>query len=981
MNPTDTSEKELEAIIVRSLVDQAGYTQGDSADYDVDHAVDLAKLLDFLRSTQPEAFEQLTLESECPRRHQFLDRLQGEVAKRGIVDVLRKGINHGPAHLDLFYGTPSPGNPKAAEQFEANIFSVTRQLHYSKDGSQLALDLCIFINGLPVATFELKNRLTKQSVEDAIEQYKRDRNPRELLFQFSRCAVHFAVDDQEVRMCTHLKGKSSWFLPFNKGYNDGAGNPPNPNGIMTDYLWRDVLTKPGLTDILENYAQTVEEKDERTGRKSSKQIFPRYHQLDVVHKLLADVRRRGAGKRYLIQHSAGSGKSNSIAWLAHQLIGVEQSGKPLFDSIIVVTDRRVLDKQIKDTIKQFAQVSATVGHADRSADLRGFLAEGKKIIITTIQKFPVVLKGIGDEHRGNTFAIIIDEAHSSQGGRTSGKMNQALSKDGSEDDKDSIQDKINRIMESRKMLNNASYFAFTATPKNKTLEIFGEPYPWEDKVRHRPFHSYTMKQAIQEGFILDVLEHYTPVNSYFRLIKKVEDDPEFDTKKARKKLRRYVESHEYAIEQKAEIMVDHFHDQVLAKTKIGGKARAMVITAGIERAIQYYHAIQACLEERKSPYLAIVAFSGEHDYGGKNVTEASLNGFPSNKIPDRFREEPYRFLVVADKFQTGYDEPLLHTMYVDKPLSDIKAVQTLSRLNRAHPQKHDTFILDFMNDSDTIQRAFAPYYRTTILSDETDPNKLHDLKASLDGYQVYAWHHVEHLIELYLGGADRDKLDPILDSCSAIYTSDLDEDGQVDFKGKAKGFIRTYGFLASILPYTNADWEKLSTFLTFLVPKLQPPREEDLSKGILEAIDMDSYRAEVQSSIDIALADEDGIIDPVPTSEGGHKPEPELDLLSTIIKEFNDQFGNIGWKDGDKIRKVITEEIPAKVAADKAYQNAMKNSDKQNARIEHNKALQRVVIELLTDHTELFKQFSDNPAFRKWLSDINFLATYNEATG
>ena len=570
-----------------------------------------------------------------------------------------------------------------------------------------------------------------------MQQYKRDRDPRELLFQFGRCLVHFAVDDQEVRFCTHLKGKDSWFLPFNKGYNDGAGNPPNPHGLKTDYLWREVLTREGLTDIIENYAQVVEEKDERTGRKKALQIFPRYHQLDVVRKLLADARSRGAGRRYLIQHSAGSGKSNSIAWLAHQLVGLEQDSAPIFDSVIVVTDRRVLDKQIRDTIKQFAQVAATVGHAEHSGDLRRFLASGKKIIITTVQKFPVILDEIGNEHRGRTFAILIDEAHSSQGGRTAAKMNMALSAQGGEQEEETTEDAINRIMEARKMLPNASYFAFTATPKNKTLEIFGEPWPEGDVVKHRPFHSYTMKQAIQEGFILDVLQHYTPVASYYRLAKTVEDDPEFDTQKAQRKLRRYVESHEHAIRAKAEIMVDHFHEQVLAKHKIGGQARAMVVTSGIERAIQYFHAIRDYLQERKSPYRAIVAFSGEHEYGGQQVTEASLNGFASNLIPERIREEPYRFLICADKFQTGYDEPLLHTMYVDKPLSGIKAVQTLSRLNRAHPKKHDTFVLDFQNDADTIQAAFEDYYRTTILSEETDPNKLHDLKADLDGYQVY----------------------------------------------------------------------------------------------------------------------------------------------------------------------------------------------------------------------------------------------------
>jgi type I restriction enzyme R subunit len=830
---------------------------------------------------------------------------------------------------------------------------------------------------LPIATFELKNSLTKQTVDDAVEQYKRDRDPREKLFEFGRCAVHFAVDDQEVRFCTHLKGKGSWFLPFNKGWNAGAGNPPNPDGLKTDYLWKHLLTPRGLTDILENYAQVVEEKNEKTGKKKAVQIFPRFHQLDVVRKLLTHAREHGAGTRYLIQHSAGSGKSNSIAWLAHQLIGLTKDDRPVFDSIIVVTDRRILDQQIRDTIRQFVQVGATVGHAQHSGDLRKFIESGKKVIISTVQKFPFILDDIGSQHRDGRFAIIIDEAHSSQGGKTSAAINLALSQAGAEEDDETAEDTINRIMESRKLLPNASYFAFTATPKNRTLEIFGEAYREGGQTKHPPFHSYTMKQAIQEGFILDVLKHYTPVNSYYKLVKTVEGDPEFDTKRARKKLRRYVESHDHAIRLKAEIMVDHFHEQVLSLNKVGGQARAMVVTSGIERAIQYFHAFRDYLKERKSPYQAIVAFSGEHDHGGARVSEASLNGFPSSRITDMIQEDPYRFLICADKFQTGYDEPLLHTMYVDKPLSGIKAVQTLSRLNRARQQKHDVFVLDFMNDTDTIKTAFADYYRTTILSEETDPNKLHDLKADLDEAQVYTPAQIEDLVALYLGGADRDKLDPILDACVATYREQLDEDGQVDFKGKAKAFTRTYGFLASILPYTNAEWEKLSIFLNFLTPKLPAPKEEDLSKGILDAIDMDSYRVEKRTALTIQLPDADAEIEPVPTSGGGHKPEPELERLSKILKTFNDQFGNISWTDADRVHRLITEDIPAKVASDTAYQNARQHSDRQNARIEHDKALARVMMAVLKDDTELFKQFSDNESFRRWLTDTVFALTYD----
>ena len=991
---TDTSEKGLERLICTALTGHpcdpphggaiaerpssygVGWIGGDPQDYDREYCVDLAQLSAFLHATQPIAAESLDLGQDSPTRRKFLARMQGEITKRGTVDVLRNGIKHGPHHIDLMYGTPSSNNEGAKIRYGQNQFSVTRQLRYSRDQTQLALDLGLFINGLPVATFELKNSLTKQTVDDAVEQYKRDRHPSEKLFELGRCLVHFAVDDHEVKFCTHLKGKASWFLPFNRGWNDGAGNPPNPNGLKTDYLWKQVLTRNGLTNIIENYAQIVEKRDDKTGRKKREQIWPRYHQLDVVRRLLANVSTKGVGFKYLIQHSAGSGKSNSIAWLAHQLIGLEQDDGTLFDSVIVVTDRKILDKQIRDTIKQFAQVGSVMGHAESSGHLRTLLQDGKRIVITTVQKFPFILDAIGSEHRGRKFAIIIDEAHSSQGGRTSASVSMALGEAGSEGEDETTEDKINRLMESKKLLPNASYFAFTATPKNKTLEIFGDPSPEGGSTRHLPFHVYTMKQAIQEGFIIDVLAHYTPVDSYYRLVKTAEEDPEFDIKRAGKKLRRYVENNEHAIRLKAEIMIDHFHEQVVGLQKIGGQARAMVVTSSIQRAISYFYAIRNYLKERKSPYQAIAAFSGEHEHDGVKVTEVSINGFSSNLITDKIQEEPYRFLVCADKFQTGYDEPLLHTMYVDKILSGVKAVQTLSRLNRAHPKKHDAFVLDFNNDADTIQEAFADYYRTTVLAEETDPDRLHDLKAALDGYQVYGPAQLDELVELFLSKADRDQLDPILDVCVSLYREQLDEDGQVDFKGKAKTFLRTYGFLAAILPYTNAEWEKLSIFLTFLVPKLPAPIEEDLSKGILEAIDMDSYRVEKQAVLEIQLADEDAEIEPVSTSGGGQKPEPEMERLSNIIREFNDRFGNIKWKDQDKIKKLIAEELPAKVASDRAYQNAMANSDQQNARIEHDRALERAMADYVSDPIELFKQFSDNESFRRSLSEMIFAATY-----
>lgn len=1009
MTMTDTSEKGLESLIVRHLTGQAppeevpvstvrlvsdhyaagGYVQGRPQDYNRDIALDGVQLLAFLSATQPDVVATLELAAEGVKRTQFLHRIQGEVAKRGVVDVLRKGVDHafagGTVHVDLYKLLPTPGNAAAAENFGKNVFSVTRQVRYSNDEAQRALDMVIFINGLPVLTFELKNSLTKQTVADAITQYQTDRNPKELLFQLGRCIAHMAVDDAEVRFCTHLTGKSSWFLPFNQGWNSGAGNPPNPYGLKTDYLWKQVLARESLANIIENFAQIVEEEDEK-GKKRRKQIFPRFHQLRTVRALLRRARVDGVGKRYLVQHSAGSGKSNTIAWLAYQLVELKTAAdlsQAQFDSVIVITDRRALDTQIARTIRAYDHVASVFGHSDSAEELRGFLRKGKKIIVTTVQKFPFILDELGDLG-SKKFALLIDEAHSSQGGKTTAKMHMALSTIPGDDegDEESVEDAVNKLIESRKMLGNASYFAFTATPKNKTLELFGERYVEGDEVYFRSPEelTYTTKQAIQEGFILDVIANYTPVSSFYHVAKTVEDDPDFDKVRALKKIRHYVESHDKAIRKKAEIMVDHFVAHVAGKRKIGGRARAMIVCSGIARAVDYYREVSTYLKEIKSPYLAIVAYSGDFEIAGEKKTEADLNGFPSKDIPAKLKQDPYRFLIVANKFVTGFDEPLLHTMYVDKPLAGVLAVQTLSRLNRACPGKYDTFVLDFADNAEAVSAAFQDYYRATVQLGETDPNRLHDLKSDLDGSQVYSWQQVEDLVGLYVTGAERDTLDPILDTCVAEYIEKLDEDGQVQFKGKAKAFVRSYGFLAAILTYGYPAWEKLSIFLNFLIPKLPAPKEEDLSKGVLEAIDMDSYRVEANASLSLSMEDADATVEPVPPGGGGGGRPTEIDKLSNIIREFNDLFGNVDWKDEDKIRKVITEEIPARVALDKAYQNALAHSDKQNAKLEHDKALNKVVLELLADHTELFKQFSDNPNFKRWLTDMVFSATYHSGT-
>ena len=960
--PTDTSEKGLETRSVNLLLD-SGWLPGDNQDYSAASCVDLAHLAAFLHDTQPETAQALHLDSDENTRRQFLQRLHRQVRDRGIIDVLRNGIEHGPHSIRFFYGTPSPGNQQAAELNAKNRFSVTRQVHYSPKNTGLSLDLVLFINGLPIMTFELKNNLTKQTAEDAVKQYMTTRDHQEDLFRSGRCAAHMAVDENRVKFCTELAGLKSVFLPFDKGHEGGAGNPPNPQGLRTDYLWRETLTPGGLTNIIENYAQQV----------GKRQVWPRYHQLEVVRQILGDVSTQGAGRRYLIQHSAGSGKSNSIAWLARQLIGLQEDDSTVFDSTIIVTDRVVLDNQISETVRQFTQVSSTVGQADTSADLKRHITEGRRIITTTVQKFPFIAQAMADEHMDRKFAIIIDEAHSSQGGQTAAKMNAALG-DQADDDEEDYEDQINRIIESRKMLSNASYFAFTATPKNKTLELFGEPSPQADgTVKHLPFHSYTMKQAIQEGFILDVLQNYTSIQSYFNLIKKIDEDPEFDSKRAQRRLRHYVEGHENAIRAKAEILVDHFNESVFGPQLLGARARAMVVTDGVDRAIDYHLAISEYIQEKGLPFRAIIAFSGERDHNGKRVSEASMNGFPSNKIPEMVREDPYRILVCADKFQTGYDEPLLNTMYVDKTLGGIKAVQTLSRLNRAAPNKERVFVLDFMNNPYAIQAAFEDYYQTTILSNETDPDRLHDLRGTLDQRQVYSWEQIDVFVEGWLNDTSRDQIDPILDLCVEEYLK-LDEDGQVEFKSSAKAFTRLYSFLSQVLPYGNANWEKLSIFLNFLVNKLPAPIEEDLSRGVLEAIDMDSYRMERKAARSISLAEEDAEIDPVLASGAGHVNEPEMDRLSNIIAQFNQTWGGIFSEPG-RVAEVISR-MPGQVLEDDAYRNAKMNSDRQNAQIEHDSAVMRLVTAMVRCQTELYKAYTGDKAFHDWLNGEMFRVTY-----
>lgn len=1005
----DTSETGLEKIIVDWLRDKNGYEQATPHDYNKDFALVDTWVERFVVATQPDKVEQSMCFASPSERMKFFTRLANEITKRGVVDVLRKGYKFNGSMFDLYYPLPSDLNPSAKKAYGQNIFGVIRQVMYSKTNTN-EIDFVVFINGLPLATFELKNNYTGQTYENAIRQYQTDRNPKELLLQKKRCAVHFAVDDQQVWMCTALAGKDSWFLPFNRGVNGGAGNPVVENDTMTSYLWKDILTKPTLSNIIENFAQVIvsKEKDKKTGkiRDKEKVIWPRYHQLDAVRTLVKQTQKCGVGKRFLIQHSAGSGKSNTITWLAYQLVVLLKNQQPFFDSVVVVTDRVNLDRQIRDNINAFQRLSNIVGWADKSETLRLMLQGGKKIIVSTINKFSFILDEIGSTLKDRRFAIIIDEAHSSQNGAMSANLATGLSGYAApkayvmpcvceagmvasggpdvdvdiETEEEDTDDKINRILKGRKLAKNANYYAFTATPKNKTLEMFGEKITdAEGNVSFVPFHEYTMKQAIEEGFILDVLKYYTPYSSYYRILKTSADDPEYDKKKAQGKLRAYVEAQPETIEKKAEIIVEHFCSKVFMK--IGGKARAMLVTSSIERAIEFYKVITRMLEERNSPYRAIVAFTDKM-IDGQLVTEASLNGFPSAEIETKMEEEPYRILVVANKFQTGYDQPLLHTMYVDKQLSGVKAVQTLSRLNRCHPKKQDTFVLDFANDPEMIQKAFQDYYKTTVLVGESDVNKLNDLTETIEGFCFYTQDDVDRVVELKLTGNDDDRpaMDAVLDGVTERFQEELNEDEQIVCKSGIKNFNRCYPYFSSIMPFESAEWEKQYIFYSLLVKKLPKLKIDDFTEGLIDNIDFDKYRIVKEEERQIVLENENAEVAPVPVGHGTGKPVPEMEALSTIVKDFNELFGNIDWKNRDEVQRQINE-LPARIAGSVDFANAVKNGDSQVAQITFNDDMIAIVAAMLEEKTEFVQTYFGNKDFQNFVNARVYQAAVSRLRG
>lgn len=970
-----------------------GYYMGNSNDFNAEYAIDEARFWHFLQATQPT--ELAKLEGDAQYKLKILQRLDRLIKKYGVLRLLKKGLDVDDAFFALMYPMPLASSSKAVkEQFDSNEFSVTRQVRYSLVNPREEIDMVLFINGLPIVTMELKNHWTGQNAKvHGQQQYRTKRDFTQPLLQFGRCLVHFTADTEEAYMTTRLAGKDTIFLPFNRGFEHGKGNPPNPFGHRTSYLWEDVFTRQSLANIIQHFVRLDGKDTDPLAKKTL--YFPRYHQREVVKQLLDDAAKKGVGQTYLIQHSAGSGKSNSITWAAYQLIEVypESDGipgskgatTPLFDSVIVVTDRRLLDRQLRDNIKEFSEVKNIIAPAYTSRELKTALESGKKIITTTIQKFPFIIDGIADLSE-KRFAVIIDEAHSSQSGSAHDNMNRAMGMSETVEDIDAIdpQDKIIEAMRSRKMRGNACYFAFTATPKAITLEKFGIK---NDDGTYRPFHLYSMKQAIEEGFILDVLANYTTYRSYYEIQKSIQDNPLFDTLKAQKKLRAFVERHQQTIDTKAEIMMDHLIDHVVNQKKLKGKAKAMVVTQNIEAAIRYYFAIRDVLKQRGNPFKHLIAFSGKKTVDGIEYTEDSINGFPGNDIKEEFDKDEYRVLVVANKFLTGFDQPKLTAMYVDKKLQDVLAVQALSRLNRAAnklgKKTEDLFVLDFFNSTDDIKKSFDPFYTSTTLSRATDVNVLHDLKSHLDDVGVYEWAEVEEFVEQYFANVDAQKLSAITAVAATRFNSglELEDNEKADFKIKAKQFVKIYGQMAAILPYEVLAWEKLFWFLKFLIPLLVvKDADADALDELLNSVDLSTYGLErVKLNAAIGLDASETQLDPQnPNPRSAHGGDKEEDPLDMIVRSFNERWFQ-GWEATPDEQRIKFIQWARQMEAHPDYQSKfLNNPDAQNRELAYARIFDDVMGKQRRNELELYRLLSKDDAFKLAMQDtIKRILTMN----
>lgn len=906
------TENTFESAIELSLIEKGGYKKGNAEDYSPELGLFKYEVLHFLQETQPDRWEQISQIHGDRVNDRIIQRLIKEIDLRGSLDVLRNGFTDYGIRFQMVYFKPASGlNPDALKLYNQNELKVYRQIYFSSKNKN-SVDVVLSVNGIPVATAELKNQFTGQNTTHAINQYETTRDNREWLFAFKkRCLVHFAIDQDDVYMCTKLDGKKTYWLPFNKGYHQGKGNPPNPDGYRTSYLWEKILVKDSWLDIIKNYVQLEKKEIKTNGKIYFKEIliFPRYHQLDAVRKITADALANGSGKNYLIQHSAGSGKSNSIAWLSYKLSSLHNlADKRVFDSVIVITDRLVLDEQLQNTIYQIEHKTGLVKKIDKDSNqLAEALVKGTNIIITTLQKFPFVLEKIGKLPK-RKYAVIIDEAHSSQGGEASKKMKEALAypnlaadvdrddmDDDDLDDSDLIRMHVRKSAETRGTQDNISFFAFTATPKYKTLEVFGRN---NAQGKPEPFHLYSMRQAIEENFILDVLENYTTYNLFYRLTKSIEDDPKLNKKKAAKAIGKFISLHPHNLSQKTQIIIEHFRNSV--SKKIGGKAKAMLVCGSRLHAKRYYEEFGKYIKEKgyQNEMKVLVAFSGKvvDDNTPDGVSEPQMTGFSEKELPGVFEKDEYKILIVADKYQTGFDQPLLHTMYVDKKLSGVKAVQTLSRLNRIHPGKTDTFVLDFVNDRQTILDSFQPYYELTTVTEETDVNHLFDLKNHLDQFQVYWQKEINDLVAVYFHPLTKlntekqqSKLYAFTDPAVDRY-KELEKEKQDEFKKGLRTWINLYSFLSQIMPFPADELEEFFAYARLLQKRLP---KNDYSEQIVldDEIALEYYRLQkIQEGAIQLQKDQQGELSG--TSEAGLKrPKEEEAMLSEIITVINERFG------------------------------------------------------------------------------------------
>ena len=975
----ETKEITFENEIEYSLIENSGYIKGDVKNYNREHAIDSTLLFSFLQSSQPKEWAKLITKHGSMAKENFLKKLNKDLDKYGMLYLLRHGIVDAPAKFSLCFFKPASGmNQTNLDMYEKNILSITRQVHYSLKNEN-SIDVVLFINGLPISTIELKNAITGQTAVNAKKQYMHDRDPHELLLSFkARCLVHFAVDTDEVWMTTRLKGIDTYFLPFNKGNNGGKGNPVGDGTYRTSYLWDEVLQKDSILDIIHRFIHL--DKNKKT--KKENLIFPRYHQLDVVRKLIENVKAKGTGNNYLIQHSAGSGKSNSIAWLAHHLSNLHDAeDRVIFNSIIVITDRLLLDKQLQDTIYQFEHIDGVVVKIDNnSSQLATALNTGKKIIITTLQKFPFVLEKINDLS-GKRFAVIVDEAHSSQSGKASQKMKailgntahsseeqllQQVADDEAKGEKTTLdsEDEIAKEMSTHGKLENLSFFAFTATPKPKTLETFGTM--GTDGIP-KSFHVYSMRQAIEEGFILDVLKNYVTYDTYFKVGKKINDDPRYEKSKANKALGKFLSLHPHNLAQKTQIIIEHF--RTVTKNKIGGKAKAMVVTGSRLHAVRYYFEFEKYIKKMgyKNELGSLIAFSGTLIDGGEEYTEVGINKFKEPELPEKFASGDYQVLLVAEKYQTGFDEPLLHTMFVDKKLSGVKAVQTLSRLNRTCFGKEDTFVLDFVNSAEEIQAAFSPYYEETTIEETTDANIVYDLKIKLDEYRVYWDSEVEGFSKVFFkstkkqGNMDFGVLNSYLDPAVDRYKS-LEERERDEFKSTLIKFARTYSFVSGIVRLDDADMHKFHAFAQCLIRKL-PKDDTNTALSLDDEITLQYYRVQKIFEGSITMDNSEPLYNK--HHAGMPKSEEEKSPLSELIEKLNERFGT----EFSNIDKVL-EQFVADMDNNEELRTQARNNSKEHFKFPFNDAFMDVVIDRMVQNQQFCEKVLDDEKFSDTIKEL-----------